>query len=194
MTPNTPARMVVVKKEEKELKLRQLVLDGLAALAQSSGSDITAPVKLCLVAQSSLSPVARAVTALNAELVAARVIARIIITKVETGPHRQIGQDCTYRHLSDVRCYDAHELLVLGSTVTWIGDCLRRDPAVRDSYELHTVACAQTAKLVGLSFEKLWQLAAPFDASDERAALAMAADLAGLPADASSRPTALTRH
>ena len=83
---------------------------------------------------------------------------------------------------------------MLGTETTWIGDCLRRDPAVRDSYELHAVGCAQTARYVALSFDKLWQLSSLVEAAEDPATLAMAADLAGLQTDQGSQPTALTRH
>lgn len=190
MTPNTPAGMVVVKKEEKEPKLRQLVIDGLARL---NGKE-RGTVSLRLVAQSVSSPVARAVTLLQRELAEAGVEARIILTRIDATPMTLVGSACSYRHLADVRCHDSHELLVLGTETTWIGDCLRRDPSVRDSYELHSVGSAQAARNVALSFDKLWQLSATIMATEDPATLAMAADLAGLPTDQGSQPTALTRH
>jgi hypothetical protein len=192
MTPSAPARMVVVKKEEKELRLRQLILDGLSALALNDRAANAAPITLRLVTISQTTPVSRAVIALKDELAQANVVARVIVTKPEHAGLR-IGLACTFRHLVDVRCHDAHELLVLGDKATWIGDCMRRDPSVRDSYELHAGSCADAARLVTVSFEKLWQLSCIIEAADDQAAFALAGDLAGLPSDQSA-PTALTRH
>ena len=208
MTPDSPARMVVVKKEEKEPRLRQLVLAGLLAQLQA-GQGQAGQGQVCqgqsdrgmnpgslilrLVAQSLASPVARALAALQGELAAAGVSARVILTRADPPPF-MIGRACALRQLSDVRCHDAHELLVLGSQTTWIGDCMRRDPAVRDSFELHAPGCVETARLVTLSFDKLWQLSAACEPMDDRATLLMAADLAGLPGDHASQVTALTRH
>ena len=190
MTPSTPARMVVVKKEEKELRLRQLIINGLARLAQMGGG----PLALRLVAQSAASPVARAVVQLKAEIAAAGIEAHAILTRVDQGLLPVIGASCSYRQLGDIRCHDAHELLILGPDTVWIGDCMRRDPAVRDSYELHADGCTETVRTASMSFDKLWQLASPLDAPEDAAALALAAGLAVLPSGDANAPTALTRH
>jgi hypothetical protein len=192
MTPNSPARMVVVKKEEKELRLRQLIIDGLSALTLADRAANSTPVTLRLVTVSQSTPVARALISLKDELAQANVVARVVVTKPDHSQLR-IGQTCSFRLLTDIRCHDAHELLVLGDSATWIGDCMRRDPSVRDSYELHAGSCPDAARLVTVSFEKLWQLSGILQCTDELATFALAGDLAGIPSDGSS-PIALTRH
>ncbi len=185
--------MVVVKKEEKELKLRDLLQD---ALGQCAKSGIAGAPVLRLLAQSCASPVVRAVLALQQELTAAGVETRIILAKPDGADARQFHREPVVRSLNDARFHDAHEILVLGPVSAWIGDSMRREPATRDSFELHAHDCPGTAGRVGASFDKLWGHARPYHiASHEIAAeLELAAGLAGLPGDAVSAPQVLTRH
>ena len=187
MTADAPARMIVVKKEEKELKLRQLILNGLAAATSASG-----PVVLRILAQSLMSPVARAACGLNPELVAAGIHALVILAKTDRQPASQFGDCCTWRHLADVRCHDAHELLVLGSQTVWVGDCLRREPASRDSYELHAPCDPGMAVAAVQSFDRLWCKSLVLASCDEDSHSGLPANLAARPADALTQ--VMTRH
>ena len=186
MTSDTPARMVVVKKEEKEAKLRQLIVKGIEAVAIAG-----APVTLRVVALSLSSPVARAVASLQPELEAAGILARVILAKTDQSAGAATAIAGAWRHLSDVRCHDSHELLVLGAETTWLGDCLRRDPTNRDSFELHAASNRETARHVTQSFDKLWQMSIAFVPRDEEG-LSLIAGLSALIPDAQSQ--ALTRH
>jgi hypothetical protein len=191
MLPNTSAGMVVVKKEDKELKLRQLLIEGLAAVAPVQGTQSKAVVRV--VAQSMASPVVKVLVALQTELAAAGVDTLMILAKAEAAPRLKIGQTTAYRHLADVRCHDAHESLVLGTATAWIGDCMRRDPATRDSFELHARDTIETARGVSLSFDRMWRLAQAFQVAEDCASLEMAGNLAALGQEAPA-PQVLTRH
>jgi len=186
MNSNTPARMVVVKKEEKELKLRALIAHAIAN-APTTG------LEMRVLAVSLTSPVAVAVCALRAELAAAGVAARIMLVKNLTGPEASSLVDSSVRHLADSRCHDAHELLVLGNETAWIGDSLRREPASRDSFELHAFHDRKTAHFVAQSFERIWQLALPLRPREDLPALGLAASLSALTAPADTAQ-AMTRH
>lgn len=194
MTPNSPARMVVVKREDKEPKLRKLLSEGLAALEALRSTGDTARAELRVVALSAESPVVRAVLSLAAELGRACVDVRLVLAKSEHVAHPQVGRTTAYRHLSDPRCHDAHESLALGTQTAWVGDCMRRDPVARDSFELHAVANADQARMIIQSFERLWRAAVPFAPLEDRAAIEMAGDLAALGGDTASAPQVLTRH
>lgn len=187
MTAETPARMIVVKKEEKEPRLRQLILDGLAAAACTG-----TPVVLRILAQSLSSPVARAANGLNVQLAAAGIQALVILAKTDPQPSSQFGAHTSWRHLADVRCFDAHELLVLGSQTAWTGDCLRREPATRDSYELHAPHNPDMAVLVARSFDRLWLKSLALEAREVGCHLGITANLAALAVEAP--PQVLTRH
>jgi hypothetical protein len=178
--------MIVVKKEDKETKVHALLQQALAALPQVEGT----LAQLCYVAKSSQSPVARAVAALAPQIATAGVKVRAIFAQHEPGHP-------SARLLGDVRCHDAHELLVLSPATAWVGDCMRRDPSNRDSYELHASECAATASALRASFDKLWALSVPqvgVEDPDLAEVFGLAQDLAGLAGETPSLPVALTRH
>lgn len=185
MTPNAPARMTVVKKEEKESRLKAFL-----ALALEAHADAR---ELFVLAQSLASPVAHVVATIAPELAARGIAVRLILAKADGCPNFDAGIRLTCRLLSDVRCHDAHELLVLGGATAWIGDSMRRNPSQTDSFELHAESSAETAGAVRNSFERLWAIASPLGSSGEPD-FEMAGALAGLVPDATSRITALTRH
>lgn len=181
MTLITPPHMTVVKKEDKETKLRAFLADALNNL----GGDL--PV-LRVLARCANSPVVRAVTAQKAALALAGVEIRMMLTVVEAAPAAGI------HHLADVRCLDAHELLVLGTRASWVGDCMRREPASRDSFEMHALTSEMAAKQATVSFDRLWSRTAPLKpAAVAETVMEMAAGLASLPAEQTA-PQVLTRH
>ena len=194
MNLKAPGHMHVVKKEDKEVKLRALLISALDTLpARTTGA--AAPV-LRLLAQSQASPVVRAVLALQSELTAAGIEARVIYAKIEPGSVIGIGNASVCRLLSDVRCLDAHELMVIPTDITWIGDCMRRDPVTRDSFELHAQGCLQTARWAIASFDKIWAHSTPVKVWVQHVIcpeLPLVAGLAGLPSDVTP-PQVLTRH
>jgi len=185
MTLITPPHMAVVKKEDKETKLRDFFREALNNLSANGERPV-----LRVMARGSHSPVVRAMSACSAELAAAGVEIRLMLTLIEP------GDDLTskVRHLTDVRCLDAHELLVLGAQASWIGDCMRRDPSVRDSFELHALNNELAAKQAATTFDRLWgRIAAPKPVAVAEAVMEMAADLAALPVEQTA-PQVLTRH
>ena len=188
MTLHSP-RMVVVKKEEKESKLRDLL-----ARAVAPGANTPVPAILRLLAQSCASPVVRAMLTLEADLAAVGIETRVILAKTDDLTHFERATHV--RVLGDVRCHDAHEMLALGSSAAWIGDSMRREPATRDSFELHTEICPETAARVINSFDKLWAHAQARQAPCGELAteLEFATGLARLPAEPASAPQVLTRH
>lgn len=183
----SPSRMAVVKREEKEAKLAALLKP--AMMITPPGSE------LCLLAQSTDSPAARAVAGLSTLLSAHGIGFRVLLTRLPAQPFlcgQMLGAE---RLLSDSRFHDAHELLVLGMRTAWIGDSMRRNPSGTDSYELHMADCPDTATTVALSFERLWAAGTPSLAQrrSDTAAVALAAQLSALPADGSTT-VAMTRH
>ena len=189
MTLYAPAHMTVVKKEEKETKLRDFLAHALKDLDVTSGTPV-----LRVLARCGGSPVVRAVAAVQAELVAAGVEARVMLAIVDGGSVVAAGSTCSVRQLGDVRCLDAHELLVVGMAASWIGDSMRRDPSVRDSFELHAQSSVAAARQVAMSFDKLWARAAGVKPLAAETVADMTAELAALPVEAVSVPQVLTRH
>lgn len=188
MNFKTPARMVVVKKEEKESKLHELITAALAAASPSTGA-----LELRVLALSLSSPVAVAVRALAPELKRAGVEARIILVKPPAAADAALVETRALRQLADTRCHDAHELLVIGTDTAWIGDSLRREPAGRDSFELHALNDTDTALSAARSFDRLWERAIPAAPRELETALSLAASLSAL-GNSPETVRALTRH
>ncbi len=176
------------------MKLRDLLLTALDDLPTLESG---AARVLRVLAQSHNSPVVRALVSLQAELIAARFETRVLFATAEAGPQTVLGRSGTSRHLTDVRCHDAHEVMVLSATTSWVGDCMRRDPSTRDSFEMHTLKSVQAANWAAASFDKLWSMGAPLVNAVEEpvsCAMSLAADLAGLPSEAAPVLQVLTRH
>ncbi len=185
MIVKTPARMAVVKKEEKEQRLVAFLESVLPTTPPGS--------ELCLLVQSASSPAAKAIGRLSTRLTANLISLRVIMARTDL---LLPLPGVTYRQLADVRCYDAHELLVVGSRSAWIGDSMRRNPATTDSFELHVADCAETTTTIALSFDRLWNIAMPFTvpAIGDQGNLALAGELAGMGGEQGSTITAMTRH
>ncbi len=188
--------MLVVKKEEKEAKIRLLLIDALAQRARLTPADA---LVLRVLAQSSNSPVARAIAALQADLDRAHATVEVVFAKSDqTQPVAINSTTASYRHLADLRFHDAHELLVLGTATCWVGDCMRRDPSTRDSYELHSIDNAETSRWAQMCFAQIWGRAVPLVVSasetEHSAVMALAGDLAAVLGDAANPVTILTRH
>jgi hypothetical protein len=201
MTPNTSARMVVVKKDEKESKVRVLLQHYLDAAAPAK---LAATPVLRVLAQSSQSPVVRAVVEISADLMRAGIAVEIIFAKAgEARPSMADGCSTAVRHLADTRFHDAHELMVLEPALVWLGDCMRRDPAARDSFELHGLELPETAQWAAMSFANVWARAVPVKAEAVAATANVAAlanelvdlaDLATVVGETNNPVTVLTRH
>ena len=152
-SPN--ARLNVVSKEQKEERLKAFISDHLAtALASPEAT----PITYRLLALSAESPAARALQSLASELSAAGVTVQTVLANRSQPAATQSGE-C--RFVTDVRLLDAHEQLVLDETTVWIGDCMRRDPLKRDSYELYSDTCPATAGRAVRSFAQIWRAAGP---------------------------------
>ncbi|MGE5266529.1 MAG: hypothetical protein ACM3L9_04095 [Deltaproteobacteria bacterium] len=194
----TPPRMHVVRKEDKEGRLKAFVSEHLAIVAAgtSHGDDLT------VIARSFESPVVRALAAYRNEIKAAGLNIRAIVVLAE-GANEDVTEllgSSPTRQGCDPRLLDAHEQLAFGDRVAWIGDCMRREPAKRDAYEIYSPECAETAALARRSFERVWTFAGAGKAVSCPEALPAASPaeavevaLAAL-SEGESSPTVSSRH
>ncbi len=158
MRSQSAARFHVVKKDEKEGRLTEFIRRHLAGHAAGPPA---LPSEFLLVARSVRSPVVRAMQALTTELGGAGVCVRAVLLeplKAGAPQDRALG---SIRLLSEVRVLEAHEQLVLGPAAAWIGDCMRREPDLRDAFEAYAEACPLTAGWALRSFQALWRRAVP---------------------------------
>jgi hypothetical protein len=144
-----------------------------------------------VIARSPRSPVAQALRTHAILLAASGVTVRAIFSEAE--PIRaedlaapfSIPGEC--RAIRDTRLLAAHEQLVLSPERTWIGDCMRREPSKRDTYERFTVNSAETSATALRSFERLWRAAVPVHTMPSLPA-ALASQLPGIAGDRLARP------
>jgi len=156
----SPPRIAVVSREDKEAKLKSFIADALAVRRESAPECFNGT--FTLVARAPDSPVAQAVLAMAGEIAAANIAVRVVLFENEP-----MSEDCITASLLDIGAIDArllndhrfasaHEQLVLGEGRVWIGDCMRRDPAKRDAFEMYHENQVSTASHAAASFLKLW--------------------------------------
>ncbi len=195
MSPTSPSKAVVVKKEDKEARLGSFLrsfMDG-AAVGASDGRGVL------LLARSHESPAVKAVAALSVEL-GALGLAIHVITTTETAGEAVLHAipDASVRIVSDPRFLEAHEQLVLDGATSWLGDCMRREPEKRDAFECYAAGCVQTARRAETSFWRIWAVAQPQrsrEAHHDTASLGeCAAACAENASESGDAPVALTRQ
>ncbi len=156
----TSPHMHVVRKEEKEARLKDFISRHLSGAAGSAA----APSSMTVMARGFDSPVILAMSALAAEVSASGCHLRVLVVQSEgAAPPANLHAmgDVECRIGCDPRLLDAHEQLLLSDCTAWIGDCMRREPAKRDAYECYSSNCTQTATFVQRAFERLWTTGVP---------------------------------
>lgn len=163
MRPNSAPRMNVVRKEDKESRLKEFILKDISD--RKSRAVEGAPQSYRLIALSIDSPVAKALAQLSAELTEAGIVVEAIFAKPAGLTESEIAGafdgGASLRCAADVRLLDAHEQLVLGAETVWVGDCMRRDPGKRDAYECYAEGSAEAAVWALRSFRRLWNQSEP---------------------------------
>lgn len=165
MRSRPSAVMNVIKKEDKETRLKDFILRDILARKVDGTS---APAGAYhLMALSAESPVARAIASLAAEIAEAGVLVEAVFARLDASSCGAtvlgLGSHASIRRATDARLLDAHEQLVMGPETVWIGDCMRRDPAKRDAYECYSEGCDVTSAWAKRSFERIWAGAQPVD-------------------------------
>jgi hypothetical protein len=161
----SPPRIVVVSREDREAKLKAFIAQALTSRREhpldTFGETFT------LVARAPDSPVAQALMAMTQEIAAAKIAIRVVLFETEPLSEETVQASLLdvstvdMRMLTDQRFAAAHEQLSLGRGQVWTGDCMRRDPAKRDAFEMFHNADAATAERASASFAKLWDKSVP---------------------------------
>jgi hypothetical protein len=125
--------------------------------------------RVTILARAPTSPVARAVLDAQAEIASLGVSLQVLFAKIDPS-------DCFSAWLDfadaanastsavDIRwarreaLIDAHEQLVLGTSLSWAGDCMRREPEKRDAYEQFDTFDTAAATLASGSFTRFWAM------------------------------------
>jgi len=146
---------------EKVAKISQFIAGDLETRTLHG---MQAPGTYLLLARSPNSPVAQALRANAQKLAAANVSIRAIfceVVPVASGNETMPFGLAELRLARDPRLLAAHEQLVLSPDCAWIGDCMRREPTKRDTYERFAENAPDVATLAARSFERLWRNAVP---------------------------------
>ncbi len=167
MRQQSPVGMTVVKSSEKQEKIRNFILQAIAASHRNG--DTVANGTLLLIARSAESPVAQALVSLGAEIAEAGLAIRAIFSDIDaegtsagwTVNGMAIPFQRDVRWAKNLRLSDAHEQLVLSNVTCWVGDCMRRDPSKVDAFELHASEQPETTRFASVSFERIWAHAEP---------------------------------
>jgi hypothetical protein len=143
MTITPPLSTCLPRAEGKAALLADFIMSQMPA----AGSDTAVtPGCITLVARSSESPIAQAVVLAGADLAAAGIRVRVVFTAVGGDAWTDANSTLPFardiRWAKNPRYIDAHEQLVLGAKATWIGDCMRRDPAKRDAFDQAKTNCS----------------------------------------------------
>ena len=169
MTFDTPSQMQVVRKQEKEPKLKDFLRQELARM----DGQVARPQIICLMMARTIdSPVMRALSSFADDLATRGVRIRTLLASLEVSAPIEPSQQCWLatcetRWMRNQRLVDAHELLVLGDSAAWVGDCMRRDPQKRDAFEFYSSANAKVRERASTSFERIWALSEPVSRSHQ---------------------------
>lgn len=162
MTTQSSPRNTIDRRLERELEIADFVRKTSTTAFCDERDD-----ELLVVALSSKSPVIVALQAVSADTAAPRHATRIILaTLPENDPAEELKAlaPAEIRWAATPRLMDAHEQLVVGSTSSWTGDCMRRDPTKLDAFQSFNDNCLEATGWARISFERLWAAAKPLAA------------------------------
>lgn len=153
-SPSRP--MMMMSRTDKEARLKDFIGEAIA----SRGENPTSEICLTLFVRNPDSPAARALHAAWSEGLTENTGILILIgdTNADEPAAPSVLDIATAecRVLADPSFATAHEQLTVGPTHVWIGDCLRRDPAKRDAFELYHPNDPAISVFAIASFDKLW--------------------------------------
>ncbi len=196
-----------LEKQENSSRFIGYYLDRLSIAAEPTLPQRTAT----LIARSAASPMARALLAAITECEQLAVRVEVMFAKAE--PAEQMVQwleVAARNHATDPflqlrkaghpALIDAHEQLVLGTTFSWQGDCMRRDPETRDAFETFECFNSEAARRASRTFQALWPKGEKLIAASRMPAVLDPSELpAGVlnltpSAPGTGGPSASTRH
>lgn len=194
MRPSTLTRMHASQKEDREIRLKDLIAKNIA-LHRTNPIASEYPTVYRLIARSPDSPAARALAHFAEEAESLGIEIEVLFSHSAGAAIRDETTRLSLsmcRYLSDRRLLDAHEQLVLGTDTTWIGDCLRREPGKRNTYEFTREACSNTASQAAHFHNQLARSSLP--AKTNGAPLSHPGVMAQELVDASMIATSLSAH
>jgi hypothetical protein len=151
------------EKQENASRFIGFYLDRLSIAAEPTLGQRTA----CMIVRSAASPMARALLAAITECESLAVRVEVMFVKAEPADQMALWLDIAARNdamdpfvqlrkAGHPALCDAHEQLVLGTTFSWQGDSMRRDPETRDAFETFECFNSEAARRATRTFQVLW--------------------------------------
>ena len=155
-----------VKPEEKQENISRFAGFFLDRLSAADTPTLTQRT-VTLMARSSASPVARSMLASLRDFRSLDVHVQLILNQLDPAElltewielgllNNGANSVPEIRWARNPALADAHEQMVLGTSFSWHGDCMRRDPETRDAFESFECFNAAAAHRASLSFAALW--------------------------------------
>lgn len=141
-------------------------------LDEEQPDNLTA-LQVTIIARSPLSPVIQTLSSVADELSARQISVQVVFSDVdpekalrsawnviaELSQAREHGDLVRWANAAGV--LEAHEQMILGQHMCWLGDAMRREPGRRDGFDMFDTDAPQTVRLGIQSFAAMWKFATP---------------------------------
>lgn len=141
-------------------------------LDEHQPADLTAR-QVTIIARSPLSPVIQAITSVSDDLSAKQIAVQVVFSDIDPekalraawnvmtqlSPGTEHGDLVRWANSPGV--LEAHEQMILGQHMCWLGDAMRREPGRRDGFDLFDTDAPHTCRLGIQSFAAMWKFATP---------------------------------
>lgn len=157
-----------------------------------SGPEDPAARQVMIIARSPASPVIQAMRVVSDDLAARQIAVQAVFSDVDPERALQMAWE-VISELSEGREHsdlikwasspgilEAHEQMILGGQMCWLGDAMRREPGRRDGFDLFDTDAPQNCRLAIQSFAAMWDFATPVpkwmlrEAAERRSSASMA--------------------
>lgn len=157
-----------------------------------TGPDDASERQVLIVAKSPASPVVLAMQAMTEEFSSREIGVKVVFSDVD--PERALqsawevisdlsnGRDHSdlIKWASSPGILEAHEQMILGTQMCWLGDAMRREPGRRDGFDLFEADAQENSARALKSFTAIWNFATPLpgwmlrEAQERRSSASMA--------------------
>ncbi len=135
-------------------------------------ADLTAR-QVTIIARSPSSPVIQALTSMADDLLTRKIAVQVVFADVDPEKElrdvwsviSELSKKSEHGHLvrwaNQPGVLEAHEQMMLGQNMCWLGDAMRREPGRRDGFDLFDTDAPHTCRIGIQSFAAMWKFAKP---------------------------------
>jgi len=141
-------------------------------LDEEQPTDLTAR-QVTIIARSPQSPVIQALTTVADDFSSRNIAVQVVFSDVDPenalrdawAVISELSKDSEHgdlvRWANSPGVLEAHEQMILGQHMCWLGDAMRREPGRRDGFDLFDTDAPHTCRLGIQSFAAMWKFASP---------------------------------